>query len=83
VFVLLPTTPFISYPQLIMGYNEGAYQLHRLASIRIREWLRQNGHTTALAITRRADRAFMRCFRDFGEGELYATFVRFELGDRL
>jgi hypothetical protein len=81
VFVLLPSTPFMHAPQLILGFNEGPAELHRLASIRIRQWLQDNGHSGALAITRRDGRAFRRCFKDFGRPSPYASVVKFDFDD--
>jgi hypothetical protein len=80
VLVLLPTTPLMLLPQLILGFNEGSRELHKLASVRIRDWLLQNGYHTAAALNRaRDDKVFIRGFADFGKGTVYGSIIRFEL----
>jgi hypothetical protein len=80
VVAMLPTTILMLMPQLILGYNEGSRELHKLASVRIREWLREAGYNTAAALNRaRADKVFSRGFADFGRPSVYGSIIKFDL----
>jgi hypothetical protein len=76
----LPVNCLMICPQLIIGYNEGSRELHKLATERIQHWLKENGWNCALAVNRRREhQVFARAFADFGKASVYGTIVRFDI----
>ena len=80
--VLLPTTPFMMFPQIVLVYNAGAQGLAVAVGDKMREWLLNHGCEEALSLRRDDPHAFMRATRHFGTPRLYGSLISYKLGCR-
>jgi hypothetical protein len=77
---MLPSTPLMLKPQIVLAYNEGSKALARMIGVRVRAWILEAGYADALAINlHHKARSFARVFRHFGEPSSFAEVVRFSL----
>jgi hypothetical protein len=78
---MLPSTPLMLKPQIVLAYNEGSRAVARMIGVRVRAWILDNGYTDALGINlHHKARSFARVFAHFGEPSRVAELVRFRLG---
>jgi hypothetical protein len=84
---VLPTTPFMLRPQVLLAYVRRSPDRNVAKAIgkRMRAWLEEKGYRTALAMRRGSDAqvnpanlAFMRVTRHFGQPTVWGAVLAYE-----